>query len=241
MGFGDLLVQARRRRVFRTAGLYVVGAWLLLQIAALAFPALSIPDGSIRFVWIAAILGFPVAIAFGWRYDIQGGRIVRTSDRDESAPLSLQQPDYLILGALGIVAIVIVAGSLSEISDTQESAAPSSSIARIDRASIAVLPFVAVTAQSDDQYLADGISEVLIHQLSNVVHVQRSEYRCAPYRPAARRCRCPYRQRATLQGQVANHGPAHRYPKRNALLVGGIQSTGRRHIRDPGRNRHACC
>jgi len=168
MRLGNLFVQARRRRVFRTAGLYVVGAWLLLQIADLAFPALSIPEESIRFVWIAVILAFPVAIAFGWRYDIEGGRIVRTGDVDDSAPLSLQRPDYLILGALGVVAIVIVAGSLSEISDTQKPIAPDSPIAQIDSASIAVLPFVAVTAESDDEYLADGISEVLIHQLSNV-------------------------------------------------------------------------
>ncbi len=168
MGFGNLLVQARRRRVFRTAGLYVVGAWLLLQIADMAFPALSIPEESIRFVWIAVILAFPVAIAFGWRYDIQGGRIVRTGKVDDNAPWSLQRPDYLILGALSIVAIVIVAGSLSEISDTQSPVTPNRPIEQIDRASIAVLPFVAVTAEPDDEYFADGVSEVLIHQLSNV-------------------------------------------------------------------------
>ena len=168
MRFGNLFVQARRRRVFRTAGLYVVGAWLLLQIADMVFPALSIPEESIRFVWIAVILAFPVAIAFGWRYDIQDGRIVRTSNVDDDSPLSLQRPDYLVLGALGIVAIVIVAGSLSEISDTQNPVTTGSSIEHIDGASIAVLPFVAVTAALDDEYLADGISEVLIHQLTNV-------------------------------------------------------------------------
>jgi len=154
--------------VFRTAGLYVVGAWLLLQIAAMAFPALSIPEESIRFIWVAVILAFPVAVAFGWKYDIQGGRIVRTSDVDDNAPLSLHRPDYLVLGALGIVTVAIVAGSLSEISDTQNPVTPGSSIEPIDGASIAVLPFVAVTAESDDEYFADGVSEVLIHQLSNV-------------------------------------------------------------------------
>jgi TolB-like protein/Flp pilus assembly protein TadD len=169
MGFGNLFFQARRRRVFRTAALYVVSAWLLLQIADMAFPALSIPEESIRFVWIAVILAFPVAIAFGWRYDIEGGRIVRTSDaEDDNVPISLQRPDYLVLGALGIVAMAIVVGSLSEISGTQKPVAPSSSIEHIDPASILVLPFVAVTAESDDEYLADGISEVLIHQLSNI-------------------------------------------------------------------------
>ena len=168
MGFGDLFVQARRRRVFRTAGLYFVGAWLLLQIAQNLFPALAIPEESIRFVWIAVFLGFPIAIAFGWRYDIEGGQVVRTDDVDHDATLSLQGPDYLILGALGVIAIAIVAGSLLEISETQNQVPPGSPTGQIDRASIAVLPFDAVSAKSDDEYLADGISEVLIHQLSNV-------------------------------------------------------------------------
>jgi hypothetical protein len=30
-----------RRRVFRTAGLYVIGAWLFLQAANIVFPACS--------------------------------------------------------------------------------------------------------------------------------------------------------------------------------------------------------
>ena len=114
MKFGSLFVQARRRRVFRTAGLYIVGAWLLLQITALAFPALSIPEESIRFVWIAAILGFPVAIVFGWRYDVRDGRIVRTSNVVDDSPLSLQRPDYLILGPLGATGFCV-----PEISDNE--------------------------------------------------------------------------------------------------------------------------
>jgi TolB-like protein/tetratricopeptide (TPR) repeat protein len=168
MTVSSLLAEARRRRVFRTAALYVVGAWVLVQIALAIFPALSISEVAIRYVWIAAILGFPIAIIFGWRYDIRGGRIVRTSDTDESASLSLQRPDYLILGALGIIAIVIVAGSLSEISDTQEPVRDSDWAQMVQSNSVAVLPFVNMSANPDNEYFADGLTEALLHALAQL-------------------------------------------------------------------------
>ncbi|GAG79030.1 unnamed protein product, partial [marine sediment metagenome] len=58
----EILKEARRRRVFRTAGLYIVGAWVVVQMALAVFPALSISEAAIRYVWIAALLGFPLAI-----------------------------------------------------------------------------------------------------------------------------------------------------------------------------------
>ena len=57
----QLLKEMRRRRVFRSAGLYLVCAWVVVQIALAAFPALSISETAIRFVWVAALLGFPLA------------------------------------------------------------------------------------------------------------------------------------------------------------------------------------
>ena len=55
----DFLKEARRRRVFRFAVIYIVGAWITLQVADLAFPGLGIPESAIRYVWISVILGMP--------------------------------------------------------------------------------------------------------------------------------------------------------------------------------------
>ncbi len=54
--------EARRRRVFQTAAIYIVATWVILQVAALASPGLDIPDSAIRYVWIGAFLGFPIAL-----------------------------------------------------------------------------------------------------------------------------------------------------------------------------------
>ena len=66
----------RRRRIYRLVGLYVVGAWLVLQVADVMFPAWGIPDTAIRYLVIAALLGFPIALAFGWFFDITAEGIV---------------------------------------------------------------------------------------------------------------------------------------------------------------------
>jgi hypothetical protein len=62
---GDL----RRRHVFRVAALYIVGMWMLLQIADVIFPGIGIPETAIGYVMIGAIVGFPIALIFGWMYE----------------------------------------------------------------------------------------------------------------------------------------------------------------------------
>jgi len=55
---GEFFRELSRRKVFRVAALYIVGAWIVLQVADLAFPGLRVPEESIRFVWIGAIAAF---------------------------------------------------------------------------------------------------------------------------------------------------------------------------------------
>ena len=70
--------ELRRRRVFATAGLYVVGAWLVMQAADVFFPGWGIPDTGINVLLFAGILGFPLALVFGWLFNITANGIMRT-------------------------------------------------------------------------------------------------------------------------------------------------------------------
>ena len=115
----DFFIEARRRRVFRVTAIYIVGAWVALQAADLAFPGLGIEEAAILYVWIGAILGLPIALFFGWRYDIVGGRIVRTPATDIDTDLSIGRTDYAILAALSVVVVVTVFGLIGQISETR--------------------------------------------------------------------------------------------------------------------------
>jgi len=162
------LREARRRRVFRVTGLYVVGAWIVLQVADLALPALGIPESSIRFVWVGLTIGFPISLILGWRYDIKNGLIVRTKNASDEVNLSLQSADYAILATLTIVAVAVVIGTVGGISQTQQYDERFNIGRNIDDLSIAVLPFINRSLDSGNEFFADGISEELLNALANV-------------------------------------------------------------------------
>jgi TolB-like protein/tetratricopeptide (TPR) repeat protein len=164
------LNELRRRRVLRVAALYTVGAWVALQVTDLALPGMAFPDSAIRFFWIAALLGFPVALVFGWRFDIVGGRIIRTPSEESEVPdWSLHRADYLILGALAIVAAAITWDLIKELGEIQEPGYAQITPQVIDPQSIALLPFSdQSTADENAAFLASGIHDDLLTMLSKI-------------------------------------------------------------------------
>jgi TolB-like protein/Tfp pilus assembly protein PilF len=167
------LSELRRRRVFRVAGLYVVGVWLLMQAADVLFPGWGIPDAAIRYLFWAGLLGFPVALVFGWVFEITSDGIRRTQAPDSqtelAASLPLRRADYLILAAfLGVVGLIVYDTS-GRVLETAASPAgdaewrPSS--ADVDANSVAVLPFTSLSADPEHEYFADGISEEILDRL----------------------------------------------------------------------------
>ena len=117
----SVLQELRRRKVIRVAALYIVGAWVVLQVADLAFESWEIASSALRHVWLGAILGFPIALVFGWRYDITTEGIVRTPPRDADTEidLSLHRSDYLILALLIVVAIGVIYPLTVQIGDSR--------------------------------------------------------------------------------------------------------------------------
>lgn len=169
----SFLAECRRRRVFRLAGMYVVGCWAVLQVADLAFESWDIPSLAIRYVWIAAIIGMPVALYFGWRFDIVGGRIVRTPTGDALTDPALHFVDYATLAAVAAIVIAAIYGIGNEVTGVMQPEPEASSgqavAERADPRSIAVLPFTTDDAdQGEIGFLADGIQDELLTRLSLV-------------------------------------------------------------------------
>lgn len=164
MGLGSFLVELRRRRVFRAAGIYIVGAWVAVQVISLIFPAVDIPDSALRYVWLIAILLFPLVIVFAWSYDLSAAGIARTppaSDVERFDP-SLRRTDYLIIGALAIVAVAITLQMSFRVVVVD---APASQPRPF---SVAVLPFDNLSGNLDEQYFTSGMQASLIASLSRV-------------------------------------------------------------------------
>ena len=166
---GSIASELRRRRVFRTAGLYIVGAWVALQVSDLAFASWGLPDTALRFVWITAIVLFPLALVFGWRYDITPDGIVRTPPPSGGEDLGLKPADYVVLAGLLAITIAsgwLLAGKISVESPAQ--AVVDTPQRDVDPFSIAVLPFITRSNVDDTAYFADGIHDDLLTTLSKV-------------------------------------------------------------------------
>jgi ABC-type transport system involved in cytochrome c biogenesis permease subunit len=50
-----LIRELRRRRVFRLAGIYIVAAWVAVQVADQLFPAIGVPEEAILYVWLIVV------------------------------------------------------------------------------------------------------------------------------------------------------------------------------------------
>jgi TolB-like protein len=150
--------------VFNTLMIYIVGAWVVLQVTELALPALDIPDRAIRYVWIGAFLLFPLVLAFGWRYDISTGGIRRTAPADVIEPdTAIKRSDHWVIGGLTSVALVIIASMLLEISRV----APEQAVSFTPQEnSIFVMPFGVCEDRISDLPLAGGLTGSVISRLA---------------------------------------------------------------------------
>jgi len=166
----SFLQELRRRKVFRLAALYIVGAWVVLQVADLAFESWNIASSALRYVWLGAVLGFPVALVFAWRYDITTRGILRTPPADvgEHIDLSLRRADYLILALLVAVAIGVIYPLTLQISDSRTPELADFTQKEIKSNSIAVLPLDNLSGDPEQAYFVSGMHEALITSLSRI-------------------------------------------------------------------------
>jgi len=166
----SVLQELRRRKVFRVAALYIVGAWVVLQVADLVFESWDIASSALRYVWLGAFLGFPIALVFGWRYDITTKGIVRTPprDTDDQIDLSLHFPDYLILALLVAVAIGVIYPLTVRIQNAQSPQQAEITQREFEPNSIAVLPFDNLSGDPEQAYFVSGMQDALIAGLSRI-------------------------------------------------------------------------
>jgi TolB-like protein len=166
-----LLREIRQRQLFQVIGLYIFGAWAVIEVASVFFPAWGIPDTSLRYLFMAAASLFPIVVLFGWLFDVRRDGLFRSikgnSESVEAIPL--RGRDYASLGVLTsvsagviLVSMVQVWISIGAVPDLAEDA-----IERIEN-SVAVLPFRNLDPNPDSGYFSDGVSEEILHRLSAI-------------------------------------------------------------------------
>jgi len=180
MPLRNLFVEVRRRKVLRACAMYIVGAWVAVQVAGMLFPAINVPDEALLYVWLIAVSLFPLAVVFSWRYDISAEGITRTPPAQPGKDFdpALRKFDMVLLVALGAVALSVLLQFGTQIERGAVRLSDS-----ISRFSIAVLPFDDLSGNPDEQYFVSGMQSSLIDSLSRVRNLRvTSKVSTLPYR-----------------------------------------------------------
>jgi len=173
--------ELRRRNVFKVAIVYAAVAWLLLQVSDTLGPALHLPEWFVSAVAFLLILGFPVAIIFAWAFDLTPEGLKRETNAEHTAPMAGKtgkKLNYIVVAALVLALsyfvfdkIVFDSGRDTTGISTAVQVAPQqpaeTESARADN-SIAVLPFVNMSSDEEQEYFSDGLSEELLNLLARI-------------------------------------------------------------------------
>ena len=151
--------ELRRRKVVRVAIVYIVIAWLLIQVADATFEPIGLPTWANRLVIVLAMLGFPLACGLAWAFDVTPRGIERTPAPDAR---SRGTPGTTAGPALGAAAWLA----------PQPAVAAAASLPGAGNPSVAILPFTDMSAARDQEYFCDGIAEEIINALCCVRGLQ---------------------------------------------------------------------
>ena len=162
--------ELKRRNVVRVAMAYAIVAWFLIEVSATTFPILKLPEWAVTLVTVLLIIGYPVALILAWAYEMtpEGLKKERDVDRSESiAHRTGRKLNFVIIVALSIALIMFAVDKFVGISTTETVGDSAPEItATAAQQSIAVLPFVNMSANKEQEYFADGLSEELLNLLA---------------------------------------------------------------------------
>ena len=157
----NLLARLRERGVLRVAASYAVIAWLALQIADVTFDPLGVPKWVLTSLIVVAALGFPVAIALAWFYEIGDDGVRRdTADEGVARPTVHGRRRYVDLAIIGVL-LVVVAVLLVKESGLGKPPPP-------PNPAIAVLAFENLSGDPKQEYFSDGLAVEVLDRLGRV-------------------------------------------------------------------------
>ena len=175
----NFLSELKRRNVYKVAIAYIVAAWLLIQAASIFFPAFNAPASATRILIIILVLGFPIALAFSWAFEITPEGIKRESEVVTSESIGHHTGRKIV--ALTVVLAVIAASLLVyKLAGTDHRAAATAGNTEgrdgarpsIPEKSIAVLPFDNLSGDPQNAYFSEGVQDEILTRLAKIAELK---------------------------------------------------------------------
>lgn len=169
--------ELKRRNVVRVAVAYAVASWVLLQIADLVLENIAAPPWVIQAMMLVILLGFVAAVVIAWAYELTPEGVKRQADIDREQSITAvtgHKLDRIIIGFLALAVVYFVYDKSTTPDIPQANPAPpvvEQAVGISEPAvepSIAVLPFVNMSTDAEQEFFSDGISEELLNLLVRV-------------------------------------------------------------------------
>ena len=169
----NIFSELKRRNVFRASVAYIISAWLLAQVADLVLDNIGAPDWVMQTILLVLALGLALVVFFSWAYEVTPYGIKRESEIDRSQSIThvtSRKLDRAITFVL-VLAVAYFAVDKFLLSSPQPVATTAGTSEEIDDTTaadntIAVLPFVNMSGDEDNEYFSDGLSEELLNALA---------------------------------------------------------------------------
>ena len=175
----SFLNELKRRNVLRVGAAYIVAAWLVIQVAETIFPLFGYGDMPARLVVIVLSIGFIPSLIFSWVFEITPEGLKKDADVDHDHSITQvtgKKLDRVILVVLALALayfafdkfVLDPARDQSKVETARQEGRAEALVKSYGDNSIAVLPFVNMSSDMEQEYFSDGISEELLNLLAKI-------------------------------------------------------------------------
>ncbi len=155
--------ELQRRNVWRAAVVYTMTSWLLIQVATQVFPFFGISDWIVRLIIVLLVVGFPIAVALAWAFELTPEGLVKTDELPAGKSTGWPAIHRVYTAIIGILAIAIAVLLYLRFSPGQREPAEV-----IPQKSVAVLPFSNLSNDKENAFFAEGIQDDILTSLARI-------------------------------------------------------------------------
>jgi TolB-like protein/Tfp pilus assembly protein PilF len=175
----NFFTELKRRNVIRFAGLYLVGSWLLVQVASTVLPMFGAPEWLPRSIVILLAIGFFPALIFSWVFELTPEGLKRDEEvrpEESIAPQTGRRMNRMIIAVL-VLALGYFVFDKFVLAPRREAAPVASAVPNepksvINAKSIAVLPFENLSSDKENAFFTDGVQDEILSDLAKIADLK---------------------------------------------------------------------
>ncbi|MDX2479977.1 MAG: tetratricopeptide repeat protein, partial [Desulfuromusa sp.] len=169
--------ELKRRNVIRVAIAYGVASWFILQLADVVLENIGAPEWVMQTVMMVLAAGLPLAVIFAWAFEMTPEGIKKEKDVDRTQSITSTTGRKLDRMIIGILTVTVAYLLIDKLVLQDSPPAPTESVQSasletetpIDTGpSVAVLPFINMSGDKENEYFSDGLTETLLHMLAQL-------------------------------------------------------------------------